>query len=243
MIESHAMSEGVLLIDKPPGPTSHDVVQLVRRKLGLQRVGHAGTLDPMARGLLIVLIGRATKHQQRLQGHEKTYEALLRLGLQTDTADATGAILRQADVPPLSSEGLQEVLATFQGPSSQTPPAYSAVKVHGRPAYWWMRRKRSVALPARTITIFELSLLEASAERIHFRVRCSAGTYVRTLAESIAQRLGTVGHLQELVRLSIGSWHVGQAMSLATLAQASAESLGAHLLPVDAIDGQHAPAP
>src|SRR3989338_3342272 len=140
--------DGLLLIAKPPGVTSHDVVEVIRRRLGLRRVGHTGTLDPMAEGLLIVLVGRATKHQQALQGHDKVYETVLQLGAQTDTGDATGTVIRTAALPAMDRARLEEVLASFRGPLAPIPPAYSAVKVHGRPAYWWARRRQAVTLAA-----------------------------------------------------------------------------------------------
>ena len=224
--------EGMLLVRKPSGMTSHDVVQAVRRKLGVRRIGHTGTLDPMAEGLLILLVGAATKHQQAFQGHEKTYEAVLRLGTQTDTGDAAGALLRTAPVPAVDRARIEEVLASFRGALSQTPPAYSAVKVRGRPAYWWARKQQPVALSARTVHLAALVLLGCTPETITFRVTCSAGTYIRTLAESIAERLGTVGHLIGLVRLSVGSWRLDEAKPLVWITQATADTLARELIPV-----------
>lgn len=228
------MVEGLLLVHKPAGVTSHDAVRLVRQKLGVKRVGHTGTLDPMAQGLLILLVGAATKHQQAFQGHEKIYDAVLRLGTQTDTGDALGVPIRTAPVPPIERAPLETLLASFQGPLLQTPPAYSAVKVHGRPAYWWARRQQPVALSARTVHISRLTLQERGADTIAFRVHCSAGTYIRTLAESIAERLGTVGHLTGLLRLSVGEWSLEDARSLAWLAAASRDEVARELRPVSA---------
>ena len=224
--------EGMLLVDKPPGVTSHDVVETVRRVLGLRRVGHTGTLDPMAQGLLILLAGSATSRQQEFQRHEKTYDAVIRLGAQTDTGDATGATVSTAAVPPLDLPRLVELLASFRGASSQTPPAYSAVKVQGKPAYWWARRNTPVTLSARTIELFELTLLDYDQDTISLRVHCSAGTYIRALAESIAERLGTMGHLSGLVRLRVGEWHLEDAKSLAWIAQAGPEAVSRALQPV-----------
>jgi tRNA pseudouridine55 synthase len=226
------MRDGLLLVDKPLGVTSHDVVLEVRKKLGVRQVGHTGTLDPIARGLLVLLVGGATKHQHALQGHEKTYEAVLRLGVQTDTADADGKAVRTAPVPPVDHQRLLEVLASFVGPLSQTPPAYSAVKVHGRPAYWWARRQQPVTLAARTVRLSEMTLVGHDAETVTFRVRCSAGTYVRTLAESIAERLGTLGHLTRLVRLEVGPWNLQDAKPLSWIVQSSAEAVARELRPV-----------
>lgn len=224
--------QGLLLIRKPPGPTSHDVVQAVRRKLGVRRIGHTGTLDPMADGLLILLVGAATKHQQAFQGHEKEYEAVLRLGTQTETGDAAGRPIRTAPVPAVDREQAAAVLRALQGPLSQTPPAYSAVKVQGRPAYWWARRQQPVALSARTVHLEELALVACEAETITFRVRCSAGTYVRTLGELIAQRLGTVGHLVGLTRLRVGAWRLEEAKPFAWLQDAPADAVLRALRPI-----------
>lgn len=226
------MVEGMLFVNKPPGPTSHDVVEILRRQLGMKRIGHTGTLDPMAEGLLILLVGSATKHQHAFQTHEKTYEAVLTLGTQTDTGDATGTVVRRAPIPTLDRARIEGVLTSLEGHSSQAPPSYSAVKVQGRPAYWWARRRQPVSLSSRMIQVFELSLMACTSQTIAFRVRCSAGTYVRTLAEAIAQRLGTVGHLSALIRVRIGPWGLGEAKSLEWIAQASPELLARAILPV-----------
>ena len=228
------MLDGLLLVHKPPGITSHDVVQLVRRKLGVKRIGHTGTLDPMAQGLLILLVGGATKHQQAFQGHDKTYDAVLRLGTQTDTGDALGVPVRTASVPPLKRSRLEAVLASFQGPLLQTPPAYSAVKVQGKPAYWWARRQQPVALSARTVHIARIALQEYDGETVAFRVHCSAGTYIRSLAESIAERLGTVGHLAGLVRLRVGEWSLEEAKPMAWFSGAGPDDIARELRPVSA---------
>ena len=229
--------EGLLLVNKPSGMTSHDVVDVVRRAFHLRRVGHTGTLDPMAEGLLIVLVGAATKHQRELQASEKVYEAVLRLGARTDTADADGQVVATAPVPVLEAGRVAEVLASFQGELSQTPPAYSAVKVKGRPAYWWARRNTPVPLSARTVQLTEVALLGCTADTIRFRVRCSAGTYVRTLAEMIAERLGTLGHLAALVRLRIGAWDVAHAKSVAWIQTATSEALSREVIPVPGAGG------
>lgn len=226
--------EGMLLVDKPPGVTSHDVVQVVRRRLGVQRVGHTGTLDPVAKGLLILLVGQSAKYQQAFQHQEKTYEAVVRFGLQTDTGDRAGKPLRTAPLPLLDERCVTEMLQSFRGAISQVPPTYSAVKVRGRPAYWWARRQRPVTLRARTVHISDVALIGWSPETVTFTIRCSAGTYVRTLAESMAERLGTVGHLSALTRLRIGDWRLEDAKPLSWIAQAGVDELARHLLPVGA---------
>ena len=231
---STAPPSGMLLIHKPRGMTSHDVVEVIRRKLGTRRIGHTGTLDPMAEGLLILLVGSATKSQHAFQGHDKVYEATLKLGVQTDTGDAMGRPIRTAPVPPLDRARLEATLASFQGSMSQTPPAYSAVKVQGRPAYWWARRQQPVTLSARTVHVSEMEVLDCTHELMTFRLRCSAGTYVRTLAESIAEQLGTVGHLSSLTRLSVGAWRLEDAKPLSWAADADPDLLLKTLQPLPA---------
>ena len=226
--------EGFLLVNKPAGVTSHDVVEVVRRKLGVRRIGHTGTLDPMAEGLLMLLVGPATKHQHVFQTHEKIYEATVRFGVQTDTGDATGMTVRTAPVPAFDRHRISEVLAAFQGSQAQTPPAYSAVKVRGRPAYWWARRRTPVTLAPRMIHLSEMTLVDCSQETITFRARCSAGTYIRTLAEAIAERLGTVGHVAALVRLHVGPWSLEEAKPLSWISEATPQLLRQQLRPVPA---------
>jgi tRNA pseudouridine55 synthase len=229
------MLSGLLLVDKPAGVTSHDVVQLIRRKLGVRRIGHTGTLDPIAEGLLLLLVGPATRFQRAFQAHEKTYEAVIRLGTQTDTADAAGATLRIAPIPVLERGQVAAILASFHGPLSQTPPAYSAVKVKGRPAYWWARRKQSVTLAPRVVHLADMELVALTPETVTFRVRCSAGTYVRTLAETIAERLGTAGHLAHLVRLRIGDWSLDDAKPLSWFRDASPQMVAGQLKPCESL--------
>ena len=229
------MREGILVVNKPPGITSHDVVQLLRHKLGMRRIGHGGTLDPMASGILVLLIGGATKHQRAVQAHRKRYEAVIQLGIQTDTADACGQVLQTASVPAVTHEHVTAVLASCMGPFTQVPPAFSAVKVQGRPLYWWARRGRRLAARPRRVEVFAIELLEFRGDQLRCRIECSAGTYIRTLAETIAGRLGTVGHVSELTRLSVGHWHFAHALDLGWLARASLEELWACVQPVEGL--------
>jgi len=225
--------DGMLLVNKPTGMTSHDVVQAVRRRLSQQRIGHTGTLDPMAQGLLILLLGAATKVQQAFQGHEKSYEARVRLGLQTETGDADGPVVRTAGVPALTRPRVEAALATLTGSMTQTPPVYSAVKVRGRPSYWWARKRQPVSLRSRTVHIRDVSLRELTEDSITFHLDCSAGTYVRTVGELLADRLGTVGHLTALTRLRIGQWTLEEAVPLARLMDESPERIAGLLRVVD----------
>ncbi len=219
------MRDGILVMNKAQGMTSHDVVALARRRLGVKRIGHAGTLDPIAKGVLVLLVGRATKHQQHAQQHRKRYEAVIHFGTQTDTGDAWGTPIKSAPVPSLQRADVESVLKEFIGRITQVPPAFSAVKVHGRPLYWWARKGIPQTAKARTIEIFSFELLELGATSLRCRLSCSSGTYVRTLAESIAQQLGTVGHVSALTRLAVGPWELSQARECQWLTDAPVEEI------------------
>ena len=224
--------EGMLVVNKPQGATSHDVVQLLRRRLGVRRIGHTGTLDPIAEGVLVLLIGRATKFQQRLQSQRKSYETVIRLGVQTDTGDAWGQAGRTAPVPPLERAQLEGILRSLVGPLTQVPPRFSAVKVRGRPLYWWARRGETVEAKPRTIEILSIELLDCQTDRFRCRIECSSGTYIRSLAETIAERLGTVGHVAQLVRRTVGPWRLEQAVDVPWLSRATLEELRSAIRPV-----------
>jgi len=219
--------DGILIINKSQGMTSHDVVQLARRRLGTRRVGHAGTLDPMAQGVLILVVEGAVKHQQALQAHHKRYDAVIQLGTRTGTGDAWGTPIETAPVPVLSREDVEAVLASCVGRIRQVPPSFSAVKIHGRPLYWWARRGMPLVARARTVEIFRAELVELESASIRCRIECSSGTYIRSLAETIAERLGTVGHVSKLTRLAVGSWEVSQARDVQWLSTASSKELWA----------------
>jgi len=220
--------DGGLIIDKPPGLTSHDVVDRVRRALKIRRIGHTGTLDPFATGVLVLCIGRATRLSQFLVGADKTYEATVRLGFATDTQDATG----QPISPLISSEQMSEdflrrVLAGFRGCQLQMPPMYSAKKVRGVALHRLARRGEEVGREPVEIVIFEIELLPFAEDEVkrnvdgtldfRMRVRCSSGTYIRTLAHDIGQRLGTGAHLVELRRTAVGPFTVDDAIRLEAL--------------------------
>ena len=209
---------GVLRVDKPRGPTSHDVVDKIRRLYQTRRVGHAGTLDPMATGLLIILIGRATKASDQLMAQDKTYEAELTLGIETDSQDAEGKVILTADVPALSVEAIQTAMRSMLGPQDQTPPMHSAKKIGGIPLYRLAHRGETIARAARQITLHRFELLSWENPRLVFRVHCSKGTYVRTLGYDLAKRLGTVGHLSALRRTASGNLLAAGAATLDELA-------------------------
>lgn len=210
--------EGLLPVDKPPGPTSHDVVSSVRRVLDERRVGHTGTLDPFASGLLLLAVGRATRLVQFLDGLPKAYEATLQLGVETATGDPEGDVIARAPVSAVRDQEVESAMAGLRGPILQRPPVYSAKKVKGVAAHRRVRRGEAVELPEVAVEIHEFSLLARGPEAgsLRLRVVCSTGTYVRALARDLAHRLGTVGHLTSLRRTAIGDWQVGQAVRLPT---------------------------
>ncbi|MBI3318559.1 MAG: tRNA pseudouridine(55) synthase TruB [Candidatus Omnitrophica bacterium] len=217
---------GLLLIDKPSGITSHDVVDEIRRKFGIRRVGHGGTLDPAATGLLVLLLGSATRLAGALLESEKQYRATLRLGLTTDTQDAEGRALEKREVPPLSREKIEEVCLTFQGEVDQTVPAYSAVRIQGRRSYELARA--GVAVPPRTrrVRIEEIKVFSIRLPEVGLEVTCSKGTYIRTLCADLGERFGCGGHLASLRRLRVGPFRVEEAAALK-------EVTPDHLLPAD----------
>jgi len=215
---------GILNVNKPKGWTSHDVVARVRRLAGQKRVGHAGTLDPMAEGVLPILLGRATRLADYIQLGRKTYIATVKLGVATDTDDAEGIVIAEAPVPDLSVSSIEAVLAQFRGEISQTPPQYSALKVGGKRAYAVARRGGEVTLAPRPITIDDLRLNSWSKTELSLEVRCSKGTYIRALARDIAIALGTLGHLTTLIRTKVGPFELGDALSPDELASTGVDT-------------------
>lgn len=207
-----------LLVDKPAGITSHDVVAAARRGLGVRRVGHAGTLDPFATGLLVLAVGKATRLLEYLVGFDKTYRATARLGVATDSQDRDGARIAEDDNwASLKRRQLEAAAVGMVGRLSQIPPVYSAVKVDGIPAHRRARRGERVVLSPREVTVDSFDVLDYVPPRVHIRVTCSSGTYVRALSVEFGRRLGTSCHLAELRRTRVGSFHVRQAASLASL--------------------------
>ncbi|RME68303.1 MAG: tRNA pseudouridine(55) synthase TruB [Verrucomicrobia bacterium] len=206
--------EGVLLIDKPAGITSHDVVDRVRRVLRMKRVGHAGTLDPMATGLMLVLVGKATKLSQYLMSLDKEYEGTVTLGVTTNTHDADGEVVSTKPVPELTEDAVLEVMDTFIGDQYQTPPMFSAIKKEGVPLYKLARKGREIEREPRFIRISEFELLRFAPPELDIRVRCSKGTYIRTLAHDLGEKIGCGGHLSALRRTAIDRFSIDQAIPL-----------------------------
>lgn len=214
---------GVVVIDKPAGWTSHDVVAVARRLIGRRRVGHGGTLDPFATGVLPVLYGPATRLVQYLHAAPKSYVAEIALGRETSTDDPTGTTLEEAPVPQLSDAALASALERFIGPQAQLPPRFSAVKLGGQRAYDRARRGEDVPLAARSIEVYELGLLERGDRCLHVLVTCSAGTYVRSLARDIGPALGTRAHLGALRRIAVGPFSEADAVSVEDLRMLASE--------------------
>jgi tRNA pseudouridine55 synthase len=206
-------NNGLLLIDKPRGVTSHDVVGHVRRVLNEQRVGHAGTLDPMATGLLILGVGASTRLLRFAQDEIKRYEGVLTLGLRTDSLDADGAVTETAPVPAIAQETMDAVVQGLLGEQEQIPPMVSAIKINGQRLHALAREGVVIDRKPRWITVHQLSLAPLDATHWSFEVTCSVGTYVRVLMSDLAEQLGTLGHLSALRRLSSGSHHVADALT------------------------------
>ena len=200
---------GIILIDKPKEYTSHDVVAIVK-KVSKEKVGHTGTLDPIATGVLPLLIGKATGISKYLINHDKTYIAILKLGQKTDTADSEGKVIEEKEIPILSNEIVDEVLNTMLGKQTQIPPMYSAIKVKGKKLYEYARQGKTVKVQGRNIEIYSMKLLEFKKQEaeIIFEVSCSKGTYIRTVCEDIAKKLNTVGYMKDLRRIKVGEFSI-----------------------------------
>ncbi len=206
--------DGLLLIDKPPGITSHDAVAEIRLRLGVKRVGHAGTLDPMATGLLVLLVGSATRHAQQFLLFDKAYLATFHLGVTTDTQDAEGKILTEQEVGPLGTEEIESACSNFRGQIEQEIPAYSAVRIKGRRSYELARAGVAVPPRSRRVTIHELKLLAVHLPQLDFRIICSSGTYIRALAQALGKALGCGAYLAKLRRIRVGPYTIDQAVKL-----------------------------
>jgi tRNA pseudouridine55 synthase len=219
--------DGLLNIDKPCGMTSHDVVQRVRRVTGIRRVGHAGTLDPLASGVLVVGIGRSTRLLEYVMGRPKTYETTVRLGQTTTTYDAEGEVVQSRPVA-VSDAAIAAALPRFTGTITQTPPAWSAIKVEGVPLYKRARQGEAVTVPSRTVTVYELACTARRETELDLRVVCGSGTYIRSLAHDLGEALGCGGHVVALRRTTLGSFDVAEGVALDRL---SADNWRDWLLP------------
>jgi tRNA pseudouridine55 synthase len=232
-----AAIHGILNINKPAGMTSHDVVQAIRRVSGQRRIGHCGTLDPMATGVLLVCLGEATRVVEYLMSGRKTYRAVIHLGIATDSYDATGQIVHQApaeQVAQLTLEVIERAVSAFVGAITQTPPMYSAIKQDGKPLYRLARQGIEVEREARQVEIHDFQLLDWTPPRLAAEITCSKGTYIRSLAHDLGQALGCGGHLAELARTASGRFMLAEAVPLSeTLKNWAAGDWQQHLLPLE----------
>ncbi len=206
--------DGLLLIDKPAGMTSHDVVDRIRRRFRIRRVGHGGTLDPAATGLLILLLGSATRHAKLLLSADKTYLSTLRLGTVTDTQDGEGKVLETRPVGAIPPSRIEEICGRFRGPIEQQIPAYSAVRVNGRRFYDLARAGKAVPRRLRKVTVHDLQVLDVRLPEVDLKITCSSGTYIRTLCADLGAALGCGGILSRLSRTRVGPFALEQAVRL-----------------------------
>jgi tRNA pseudouridine55 synthase len=233
--------EGILLVDKPKGITSHDVVSRLRRKLNMKRIGHAGTLDPMATGLLIMLIGKATKASQYLISLDKTYEGTIKLGIETDSQDADGEVVVEKPLPDdLTDEKIRLEMEGFLGDQYQTPPMFSAKKIDGVPLYKMARKGKTVEREPRFIRINSFESLRIEPPEIDFRMASSKGTYVRTVGHDLGQKLGCGAHLTALRRTLIDQFDLKDGYTLESIEEGPLSEFGDKLIPIHKAVPTHA---
>jgi tRNA pseudouridine55 synthase len=223
--------DGAILVDKPAGPTSHDVVDAIRRKFGIKKVGHCGTLDPNATGLLIIVLGRGTKLSERLMGDDKVYEGTVKFGETTDSYDCDGELTASLPVPPLTLDQLNEEAATFTGDQMQVPPMVSAIKKNGVPLYKLARKGVEVEREPRLIHVYNFRFTEYTEPFGKCRVACTKGTYIRSLAHDLGQKLACGAHLTTLRRSASGKFDVADALPLEAILQMSTAQLEKRVIP------------
>lgn len=228
---------GVLLVDKDPGFTSHNAVALCRRILGTKKVGHCGTLDPMATGMLMVVVGKATKLQDMLMCEDKVYSATMKLGIETNSQDADGEVVAVHPTDGVTEADIRGAFEHFRGTFDQVPPMFSAVKINGVPCYKLARKGKEIERKARRVTVpdYAITRIDLAAAEVDFTVHCSKGFYVRTYAHDIGRFLGCGAHLSALRRLRSGVFDISRAIDVPSLKAASREELMARLLPVEEV--------
>jgi tRNA pseudouridine55 synthase len=222
---------GIVVVDKEKGMTSHDVVALIRRKFALKKVGHAGTLDPNATGVLVILIGKATKLSAKLTGEDKRYSAVMKLGEKTDSGDVDGRVISTKEVS-VSFDELKSVMAEFVGEIEQVPPMFSAKKIAGKRLYETARKGGTVPRPAVKVTVRELGITFLRMPEVGFDVLCTKGTYIRQLADDIGEKLGCGAHLLDLRRISSGKFDISGAVTVSELNKMSMERLNENIVRV-----------
>jgi len=223
--------DGAILVDKPAGPTSHDVVDAIRRKFGIKKVGHCGTLDPNATGLLIIVLGRGTKLSEKLMGDDKVYEGTMKFGIATNSYDSDGEILETKPVPLLTLEQLNELASQFIGDQMQMPPMVSAIKKDGVPLYKLARKGIEVEREPRLIHIYNFRFANYSEPLGEFRLACTKGTYVRSVAHELGQKIGCGAHLATLRRSVSGKFDVADAKPLDEILKMSLNELEKRVIP------------
>jgi tRNA pseudouridine55 synthase len=218
-----AAFDGALVIDKPAGKTSHDVVEAIRHVVGFRQVGHLGTLDPLATGVLVLLLGRATRLAQFYSGRRKRYQATFRFGFATDTYDADGAPSGPDASPTLDGAEVERMAAKLTGRILQMPPSYSAKKIHGKPAHELARKSKPVELKAVEVEVYEFRVEGVEGARVHVAIECSAGTYIRSLAHEMGQMLECGAHLEKIVRTAVGEFTLDRAVKVEEVAASARE--------------------
>ncbi|MCD6338202.1 MAG: tRNA pseudouridine(55) synthase TruB [Verrucomicrobia bacterium] len=230
-IPSFEPHDGALLIDKPPGPTSHDVVDRVRRRLKVKKVGHCGALDPNATGLLVLVLGKATRLSEKVMATDKTYEGTLKLGETTDSYDADGRIVATRPVPPVTVERLNELAEEFTGDLLQPPPMVSAAKVGGTPLYKLARKGMEVERKPRLVHVYQFRFSDCRPPLADFLIKCSKGTYVRSIVHELGEKLGCGAHLAALRRTEVGPFKVEEATPLKEAAEMPPSELMGRIIP------------
>jgi|SRR5436190_1989696 len=231
MISEFSALDGAVLIDKPAGPTSHDVVDAIRRHFNIKKVGHCGTLDPNATGLLLIVLGRGTKLSEKLMSDDKVYEGTIKFGETTNSYDADGDLVASMPVPPLTVEQLNEAASAFLGDQMQTPPMVSAVKKAGVPLYKLARKGIEVEREPRLIHVYSFRFSTYQEPVGSFRFACTKGTYVRTVAHELGQKLGCGAHLAALRRVTSGKFDVAQAIQFEEVLKLTPRELESHVIP------------
>jgi tRNA pseudouridine55 synthase len=237
MIQEFSALDGAILIDKPAGPTSHDVVDAIRRQFNIKKVGHCGTLDPNATGLLIIVLGRGTKLSEKLMSDDKVYEGTMKLGEATASYDADSELVASLPVPPLTLEELNQTASEFVGDLMQTPPMVSAVKQHGVPLYKLARKGIEVAREPRLIHIYRFRFSSYQEPLGEFQLACTKGTYVRAVAHEMGQKLGCGAHLATLRRVRSGKFDVAQSTQFEQVMRLSGSDLEKLIIPFLKLSG------
>lgn len=228
--------DGIIIIDKEKGYTSHDIIAILRKVLNIKKIGHIGTLDPNATGVLPILIGQATKISKYLIEHDKTYISKIAFGEERDTGDIEGKVIETKDTSKLNlqKENIEEVLNMFLGKQKQIPPMYSAIKVNGKKLYEYARENKEVEVQKRDIEIYSIKLLDIGKDEITFEVKCSKGTYIRTLCEDIAEKLGTVGYMKDLRRVEIDKFNIQNGIKIGDIKE-NIELARANLITIEEV--------